>query len=81
MPLRERCKEMIDKLSQNAILRQGSPVDDLMAFVLAEQGRTADYRLEETMPLILYFEDEAGRADFIKVVREVKPGMVAKRIP
>jgi hypothetical protein len=36
MGLRDRCKAILDKLRQDAILRQGSPVDDLMAFVVAE---------------------------------------------
>lgn len=34
--LRERCKAVSDKLMRDGILRQGSPVDTLMAFVVAE---------------------------------------------
>ena len=45
--LRERCKAMLGQLQRNAILRQGSPVDDLMAFVVAETGRSADESLAE----------------------------------
>lgn len=41
MGLRDRCKEMYQAMSRNAMLRQGSPVDDLMAFVQSEIGRGA----------------------------------------
>ena len=79
--LRERCKAMYQQMQQNAILRQGSPVDDLMAFVMAENGRSADERLDPTLPLVLYFGNEADRDEFIAAVREAKPGMVMKRMP
>lgn len=36
MELRDRCKAMYETMSRNAMLRQGSPVDELMAFVQAE---------------------------------------------
>lgn len=36
-------------MQRNALLRQSSPVDDLLAFVQAEIGRTADDRLEDTV--------------------------------
>lgn len=81
MSLRDRCKEMLGKMQRNAMLRQGSPVDDLMAFVQSEIGRTADPNLEDTKPMILYFGSEQDREEFIAIVREVKPGMVAKPIP
>lgn len=81
MSLRDRCKEMVGAMQRNAMLRQGSPVDDLMAFVQSEIGRTADASLEETKPMILYFGNEQDRAEFISMVHEVKPGMVAKAIP
>jgi len=78
---RDRCKDFYQSMQRNAMLRQGSPVDDLMAFVMSEQGRTADASLEDTRPLVLYFGSEADREEFIAVVREAKPGMIAKRIP
>jgi len=79
--LRDRCKAFYQKAQQDAMLRQGSPVDDLMAFVLAEKGRAADKRLEPTLPLVLYFGSVQDREEFIAVVHEAKPGMVAKRMP
>lgn len=81
MGLRDRCKEMYQQMGRNGMLRQGSPVDDLMAFVQAEIGRTADERLEDTKSLILYFGTEAYRAEFKAMVMEAKPGMMAKEIP
>jgi hypothetical protein len=79
--LRERCKEMLDTISRNSILRQASPVDLLMAFVIAETGRSADASLEETLPLCLYFPTKADRAEFITLVREAKPWMVMREMP
>lgn len=79
--LRDRCKRFYQKAQQDAMLRQGSPVDDLMAFVMSEQGRAADESLKDTLPLVLYFGNEADREEFIAIVRDAKPGMVAKRMP
>ena len=47
--LRDRCKEFYQAAQRRAITRTGSPVDDLMAFVLSEIGRAADMKLEGTM--------------------------------
>jgi hypothetical protein len=79
--LRHRCKAVLDKLQMDAILRQGDPVEDLVAFVQAEKGRAADERLKDTMPLILYFASERDREEFIALVREAKPNMTVKRMP
>ena len=81
MTLRDRCKEMYQRMQRDAMLRQGSPVDDLMAFVLAEIGRSADTSLEETLPVVIYFGSDADRDEFIALVHEAKPGMMAKRFP
>lgn len=81
MSLRDRCKEMLGRMQRDAMLRQGSPVDDLLAFVLSEKGRAADERLEDTMPLVLYFADEQGRDDMIALIREMHPGMMTKAMP
>lgn len=81
MSLRDRCKEMLQKLQRDAILRQGSPVDDLMAFVVAERGRGAAAELEDSSPVCLYFANEEDREEFIALVREIKPGMITRRIP
>jgi len=66
---------------RNAIMRVGNPVDELMAFVIAETGRAADARLEETLPLCLYFTDEADRDEFVAAVQEIKPNMVMRKLP
>ena len=81
MSLRERCKKFYQKAQQDAMLRQGSPVDNLMAFVQSEIGRGADPSLEDTKSLILYFADEQGRADMKAALLEAKPNMIAKDIP
>lgn len=81
MNLRDRCKEFFQKAQRDAILRQGSPVDDLMAFVQSEQGRAADQSLEETRSLILYFDGEQDRSEFMALMREAKPTWRSKPIP
>jgi hypothetical protein len=79
--LRERCKEFYQRMGQNAMMRQGDPVDDLVAFVLAELGRRADDRLDDTLPLCLYFGSKADRDEFIALVRQAKPSMIMKEMP
>lgn len=41
MTLRERCKQFCQKTQQDAMLRQGDPVEDLVAFVVAEIHRVS----------------------------------------
>ena len=79
--LRDRCTTLCQQMQRNAMLRQGSPVDDLMAFVIAERGRSADESLAETLPVCLYFGSEQDREEFIALVHEVKPNMITKRMP
>lgn len=79
--LRDRCKAMYQQMTRDAMLRQGSPVDDLMAFVIAETGRSADPSLKESLPVVLYFGSDTDRDEFIALVHEAKPGMIAKRMP
>lgn len=81
MSLRDRCKEFYQTMQRNAMLRQGSPVDDLMAFVTAETGRTADKVLDQSLPLCLYFTTDEDREEFISLVRQAKPGMVMNKMP
>lgn len=81
MTLRNRCKEFLSMAERNAIMRVGNPVDDLLAFVETEKGRSADSSLEDTRPLILYFGNDADRDEFLALVHEAKPGMIAKRMP
>ena len=79
--LRQRCVKLLDQIKHDAILRQNSSVDTLMAFVVAETGRTGDKSLEQTLPLCLYFGNEKDRDEFIALVHEVKPNMIAKKMP
>jgi hypothetical protein len=79
--LRARCKAFYQQQSRNAMLRQGDPVEDLLAFVVAEMGRTADERLADAAPLCLYFPTAEDRGEFIELVREAKPGMTMKEMP
>jgi hypothetical protein len=68
-------------MQQDAMFRQGAPVDDLMTFVIAERGRAADDNLAETHPLCLYFGSDQDREDVIELILEVKPSTIAKRMP
>lgn len=79
--LRERCKAWLSKRAMNAMLRQGSEVDDLVAFVIAERGRSADAKLANSLPLCLYFATVEEREEFVAMVREVKPTMTMKAMP
>lgn len=72
---------MIGMLRANDIMRVGNPVDDLLAFVIAETGRTADQSLDASLPLCLYFATAEDRAGFVAMVREAKPDMIMKAMP
>lgn len=81
MNFRDRCKEFYQSQGRDAMLRQGDPVQNIMAFVQSEIGRTADPSLENTRSLILYFANEQDRAEMKAALLEAKPGMYAKDIP
>lgn len=81
MTLRNRCKAFYQKSRQDAMLRQNNPVDELVNFVVSEIGRAADTRLEESLPLCLYFASKQDREEFIAAVREAKPGMISRKWP
>lgn len=81
MTLRDRCKAFYQQAQRDAMLRQGSLVDDLQAFVLAEKGRSADWSLEDTKPLVLYFANDKDRTEFVAAVHADKPDMIAKEMP
>jgi hypothetical protein len=78
---RERCREFLNQQRRDAMLRQGSPLDDIISFVLCEMGRAVDEKLDDKIPLALYFSSVADREEFVKAVMEAKPGMIAKRWP
>lgn len=82
MTLRDRCKEMYQKMQRDAMMRQGSPVEDLMAFVMSENGRAAAADvLEDMKPVVLYFRSDQDREGFLAVVHEAKPNMMTKKMP
>lgn len=81
MSLRERCKAMYQQMGRDAMLRQGDPVEDLVAFVISEVGRAADDRLDESYPLCLYFSDEQDRREFVEAVHVAKPNMLPRVWP
>lgn len=81
MGLRDRCKEIYSRMNANSLMRQGSPVDDLVSFVTSEIGRAASPDLEDSLPLCLYFASKQDREEFVSAVREAKPGMISKTWP
>jgi len=81
MPLRERCKEFYQKSRQDAMLRQNDPVEELVCFVISEIGRAADSRLDDTLPLCLYFSNAQDRAELVAAVQAAKPGMISRKWP
>lgn len=80
MTLKDRCAAFITMQHQRAITRTGSPVDDLVGFVLAERGRTADASLEETLPLALYFATDADRQEMVEAINAANP-MISVKMP
>lgn len=82
MSLRDRCQAFLDIAMRKAIMRTGSPADDLMEFVVSEIGRDAgDGALDETLPLCLYFADKEGRDEFVRIVLKEHPNMRSKVVP
>lgn len=79
--LRDRCAKFYGRLSRNAILRQGNPVEDIMAFVMSEGGRPADKALEDVPALVLYFPTEEDRSEFVEMWRREHPGSITKDMP
>lgn len=79
--LRERCRTVLNQIQKDGILRQGSGVETLVAFVLAETGRRVDPRLEPTLPLVLYFGNAKDRDDFIELARQTNPNWISKKMP
>ncbi len=77
--LRQRCVQFIERKTHPA----DDPVDlvdDLMAFVLAEEGRAADPRLQESLPLVLYCGDEESREAVIAAFAS-RPGVRSRKMP
>ena len=79
--LRDRCQKVYDKIRSDAMLRQGSPADSLVEFVISERGRAADPALDQALPLVLYFGTPEDRDEFMALMREAKPNMVTRAMP
>ena len=79
--LGDRCKSIYQQMQRDAMLRQGNPVETLLAFVIAEQGRGAAPEFTNSLPLCLYFGSEKDRAEFVELIREAKPGMITRELP
>jgi hypothetical protein len=81
MTLYDRCKDFLSQQQMRAMMRTGSPVDELVSFVETERGRAADKALEGTAPLVLYFGSQEDRDEMIAAIQEAKPGMSMRKMP
>jgi hypothetical protein len=79
--LRERCRQVYRRMSRDAMLRQGDPVETLLSFVIAEQGRKGAPEFDNALPLCLYFVSEKDRDEFVSLVREAKPNIIIRKMP
>ena len=78
MSLKKRCEEFVDNWRHY----EGNDVaEQLAAFIITELGRMADARLDNSVPLALYFANVEDREEFVAAVMEAKPGMISKRWP
>jgi hypothetical protein len=75
--LRERCRQFLDR---TAFVKPQPRAEELEAFVVAETGRTADTRLEDSLPLAIYFRTKEDREEFVAAVLSVNPNMVMRRL-
>jgi len=80
MPLRDRCREFLDDLARDNMLRQGDQVAKLMAFVSAEVGRCGDDSLDDAAPIVMYLDD-TDHAQVMAAFKEVYPNAVLIRAP
>lgn len=79
--LKDRCREILDTIQRDGMLRQNSPVETLMAFVQTETGRKADPKLDQSQPVVLYFPTVQDREQFIREVRNIHPGWSTRKMP
>lgn len=90
MGLRERCKAAVQKIRDTAYissfgsLRFKSDIeeqtDDILSFVIAEAGRSAEESFENMLPLCLYFETEEDREEFVTLWHSVHPNAKARSV-
>lgn len=81
MGLRERCKALYQRMQRDAMFCQGSPVDNLMSFVLAERRALQMRASRKTIPLCLYFGTHRDREQCIELIYEFIPKTVPKKMP
>ena len=62
------------------MLRQHDPIETILNFVVAEIGRRADYSLETTLPLCLYFPTIEEREAFAKAIFDLNPNWVTRSV-
>lgn len=74
--LRQRCAAYAQRF-----LKKRPTEDDLLALVLVEIGRRTTDSLQDSKALVMYFGNNADREEMIQAVHEVKPDMIAKRVP
>jgi hypothetical protein len=83
--LANRCRNFLSDAKRDGILRGereiGPSAEDLEAFVISEIARAADDRLDDSLPLCLYFSSKDDREEFVAAVIEAKPNMISKRWP
>ena len=82
MTLRGRCTKFLTDMIRNMpSAHVDELVSDLMDFVVAETGRTAEERLDQSLPLCLYFATKENREEFVALMHEARPHMIVKRMP
>jgi hypothetical protein len=79
--LRERCAKIVAHIRYCSPIEYDEAVDEMLAFVIAEIGRSSITKFEKSAPLCLYFEDDASREEFIEVFKEAKPNVVTRKMP
>lgn len=85
--LRGRCGRMVSQIITpfrnigDELADITKMADLLFGFVVAEVGRSASTKFENSAPLCLYFEDDASREEFIEAFKEAKPNVVTRKLP
>lgn len=78
--LRSRCFNFLVEIDIDGMLDGKYPTDELLEFVVAETGRSAEPKLDKTLPLVCYFASDEDREEFIAAVLEANPTMVTKKL-
>lgn len=81
MTLRERCLEFYKASGRPLRLREGELVQAIYDFVLSEIGRSADEKLTDAHPLVMYFTTKSDREEFMEAILAENPNMISRRWP